>query len=60
MRTLKRATVIQGIAATKCRIISSQITDKNNGKIPPQTINTGHAFPISAMYLCKKPIIDEF
>ena len=53
MRILKSVTVIQGIAATKCRIISSQITDKNSGKIAPQTISTGHDFPISAMYLCK-------
>lgn len=37
---------------TKCRIINSQMIDKNNGNITPQTINTGHAFPISATYLC--------
>lgn len=53
MRTLKRITVIHGIPETKCRIINNQITDKNSGKIPPQTINTGHDFAMSAMYLCK-------
>lgn len=52
IRMLKRATVIQGIAVTKCLIKRSQITAKNSGNIPPHTISTGHDFPISAMYLC--------
>ena len=59
MRILKRATVIQGIAATKCRISSSQITDTNSGKSPPQTINTGQDFSMSATYLCIQNINDE-
>ena len=52
MRMLKRATVIHGIAMTKCRIKSSQITARNKGNNPPQTISTPQDFPISAMYLC--------
>lgn len=46
-------TVIQGIAATKWRIIKSHITDRNTGTIPPQTINTPHDLPMSATYLWK-------
>lgn len=53
--------VIQGNAATKCWNIISYLT-KKNGKIPPQTINTGRAIPIAARNLCKKNIyiIDIF
>lgn len=53
MRTLKRMTVIHGIPVTKCLIIKSHITDRNSGRIPPQTINTGQDLPMSATYLCK-------
>ena len=59
MRTLKRMTVIHGIPETKCLIIKSHITDRNSGKIPPQTINTNQDLPTSATYLCKININGE-
>lgn len=56
---LKVQTVIHVIAAVKYRISSNQITDKNKGMIPPQTIRTPQALPISAMYLCRKVNVQD-